>query len=266
VTAIRRSLDPRLLEANRAGALNGHVPVTAINSLILLLYAQLTGATHVVFANERSADEATLEAGGHAVNHQFSKTLGCERLIRAAIAEAGVGVDYFSALRPFSELWVARRLAASPEALASFRSCNRNFVQSEAAAPERPWCGACAKCAFTALIAAPFMARAASRALFGADILNSPEAVAHLAATAGLGDVRPWDCVGTALETAAAIHRLGEDPDWAGARTVVELGPRLAAAHGALALEAAWRDAFRCEAASFLPPAFARFCDDDAGA
>lgn len=264
VTFIRRTLDPRLLAANDKGALNGHVPITAVNSLLVLLYAQLTGGAHVVFANERSADEATMEAGGHAVNHQYSKSFACERLIRDAAAEAGAGADYFSVLRPFSELWVAQRLAGLPEALRLFRSCNRNFVQAAAQAPACAWCGECAKCAFTALITAPFLSRAASRAVFGADILDTPAAVAHLAATAGLADARPWDCVGASDETGAAIHRLAAMPDWADALAVRTLAPQVVAARGAAALEQTWRDAFRCAGTGFLPRELSRLCDDAA--
>jgi hypothetical protein len=262
LTIIERRLDPALIAANRAGALNGHIPVTAINSLALALHAHLTGAAHVVFANERSADEATLVIDGRAVNHQYSKTLAAERLMREAIAETGSGVDYFSVLRPVSELWVARRLADLPRALSQFRSCNRNFVQAEADAPARPWCGQCAKCAFTALITALFLPRARSVALFGADVLDSAAAVDHLAATAGLGDVRPWDCVGGAGETAAALHRLAASPEWAGARAVEALAPQVEAAYGAERLAAIWEAAFRCEGERFLPADLVGLCDD----
>jgi hypothetical protein len=262
VTIVRRALDPRLIEANNAGALNGHVPITAVNALLVLLHAELTGGAHVVFANERSADEATMNVDGHAVNHQWSKSFAAERLLRAAAEEAGAGAEFFSVLRPFSELWVARRLARLPEALKSFRSCNRNWAQDTA--PARAWCGECAKCAFTALITAPFMSRTQSRAVYGGDILDGAAAVEHLAATAGLDDARPWDCVGGAEETAAALHRLAGAPDWADARAVATLAPKVVAARGAEALERAWAEAFSCAGTGFLPDPLLRLCDDDA--
>lgn len=264
LTIIRRGLDPKLIEANKQGALNGHVPVTAINSLILTLYAHLTGAPRVVFANERSAEEATTEVGGFAVNHQFSKSYQAEKLMRAALAEAHVAVDYFSVLRPFSELWIARRLCAMPDALRLFRSCNRNFVQADGDAPPRAWCGECAKCAFTALITAPFLSRAESESVFGSDILDTTAAADHVAATLGLGHVRPWDCVGGVLETAATLHRLADMPRWADARVVRTLEPATAARFGARELEQAWTDAFRGSDEHFLPADLQWLCDDDA--
>lgn len=266
LTIIRRGLDPKLIEANKQGALNGHVPVTAINSLILVLYAHLIGAPRVVFANERSAEEATTEVGGLAVNHQFSKSFQAEKLLRAALAEARVPVDYFSVLRPFSELWIARRLCSMPDALRLFRSCNRNFVQADAQAPARAWCGQCAKCAFTALITAPFLSRGESETVFGSDILNSVAATDHIASTLGLGHVRPWDCVGGVLETAATLHHLASLPRWADARAVKTLAPATAVRFGARELEQAWRDAFRCEGEHFLPKDLQWLCDDDAAA
>ena len=52
---ITRQLASQLFEYNRQGAYNGHIPVTAINSAILVLAALLHGCDQVVFSNERSA-------------------------------------------------------------------------------------------------------------------------------------------------------------------------------------------------------------------
>ncbi len=199
VTFIDRKLDPRLLAANKAGALNGHIPVTALNSLILILHASFTDADWVVFANERSADESTMTIDGHGVNHQFSKTFHAEQLIRDAVRAASpAGPDYFSVLRPVSELWIARELARLPRPLERFRSCNRNFVFSDSpkALASGRWCGECAKCVFTALIMAPFLARKQSIALFGSDVLDNRANLPRAEELAGFTDAKPWECVG----------------------------------------------------------------------
>ncbi|MTA93644.1 MAG: hypothetical protein F2545_04700, partial [Actinobacteria bacterium] len=52
---VTRHIDAQLLALNTQGALNGHVPVTAINSLISLLAADVHGCGHVVMANEKSS-------------------------------------------------------------------------------------------------------------------------------------------------------------------------------------------------------------------
>lgn len=50
---IGRTLAPELFELNRQGAWNGHIPVTAVNSMIMVLAALLQGVDQVVFSNER---------------------------------------------------------------------------------------------------------------------------------------------------------------------------------------------------------------------
>ena len=83
---------------NRAGAWNGHVPVTAINSAILLCASILYGFRYIVFSNERSADEATLVTDdGSEVNHQYSKSSDFEAGFRAVIAsQVSPDIEYFS--------------------------------------------------------------------------------------------------------------------------------------------------------------------------
>jgi hypothetical protein len=257
VTFIARKLDPRLLAANKAGALNGHIPVTAIHSLILVLYASLTGADWVVLANEKSADEATLQIDGHDVNHQFSKTFRAEGLIRGAVkALLPDGPDYFSVLRPVSELWIARELADLPEALTKFRSCNRNFVfsdQSRQLSGAR-WCGVCAKCVFTAIITAPFLARAQAKELFGADVLDNPDNLALGEELAGFTDAKPWECVGTISEVSAALAHLGADPEWREAHLVEALSMRVRERDGSAALARRFSASLTERGDSFLPP------------
>jgi hypothetical protein len=114
------------------------------------------------------------------------------------------------------------------------------------------------------LITAPFLARAESIAVFGSDILDSEPAVGHIADTLGLGHVRPWDCVGGVLETAAALHHLTGLTRWADARVVKKLAPATAVRFGAPLLEQAWTDSFRCAGEHFLPADLRWLCDDEA--
>ena len=257
VTFLGRKLDANLLAANKAGALNGHIPVTAIVSLILTFYASLTGADWVVFANEHSADEATLQVNGHAVNHQFSKTFGAEKLLRDAITSVlPAGPDYFSALRPAEELWIARELSRLPQALARFRSCNRNFViaNQERALASGRWCGKCAKCVFTAIVTAPFLTRARSKEILGADVLNDPENRGFAEELAGFASAKPWECVGTIGEVSAAFSKLLDNPDWADALLVREIGARVRERASPAALDAMFAHGLAASGESFLPP------------
>ena len=76
---IGRALAPQLFDYNREGAWNGHIPVTAINSAIMVFAALLHGVDQVVFSNERSASYGSLIEGTGEVNHQWSKGWACER-------------------------------------------------------------------------------------------------------------------------------------------------------------------------------------------
>ena len=151
---MKRRIDPRLFHANAAGALNGHVPITAINSCILTMCAFLQGCSWVVFANEFGSDEETMEYNGHPVNHQYSKSADWEKWYRSVMAEIfSPGFEYFSILRPVSELWIANELSKDRQALSLFRSCNKNFAIEKKCSADR-WCTKCPKCAFTFLMLA----------------------------------------------------------------------------------------------------------------
>jgi len=222
LSLIRRTIDPRLIALARAGkGLNGHIPITAINSVLLMLHAHGRGASEVVFANERAASAPTLElADGTPVNHQHSKSLGYERRLREAFGRVpGLGIDYYSVLRPASELWTIRHLVRHcPDALDVFASCNRNFVFGgpDALAEDRNWCCACAKCVYTAVLLASVLAPGEVERVMGEAVLARAENEAFLRELAGISPVKPWECVGEIEEVAAALDRILRDPDWAG--------------------------------------------------
>ena len=176
----RRQIDPKLRMLNETGALNGHIPVTAITSAISVLTAYLTGHTDVLMGNERSASEPTRWVGSHAVNHQYSKSFEFETSFAAAVNRLSSGkVRYFSVLRPFSELAIARGLVQDRKMAERFLSCNHAFTiwrdteQSRTAS----WCRNCPKCRFTALILAPFATPELLTATMGSNIFDDPEQV-----------------------------------------------------------------------------------------
>jgi len=231
ITLIQRRIDPRLIEISKSGeALNGHIPITAINSALLGIYAAATGGDWVVFANERAASEPTLEANGHPVNHQFSKSLAFEDALRAAFNAAGSGFEYFSVLRPVTEIWTAHYLATRAVfALEIFASCNRNFVFAgpNALEPGRRWCGRCAKCVYTAVLLAPFLPVARHAEIFQSAPLHDGENLDFLREIAGLTGAKPWECVGEMREVAAALGHLGTAPGWRDAPLIQAVQPLL---------------------------------------
>jgi hypothetical protein len=71
LVAVERRLDPMLLELNARGAINGHVPITAIVTSAAALAAAVLGRGTVLVSNEASADAPTRTVDGWRINHQF---------------------------------------------------------------------------------------------------------------------------------------------------------------------------------------------------
>jgi hypothetical protein len=98
---VRRTIDPRLLELNAAGYLNGHTPFSALLAFLGVTVAALLGHRRVIVSNERSAEEATVEYLGEQINHQYSKTFAFETAFRDYARQYLTSdIEYFSLLRP----------------------------------------------------------------------------------------------------------------------------------------------------------------------
>jgi hypothetical protein len=211
---IGRQLAPELFEFNRQGAWNGHIPVTVLNSAIMVFAAVLLGVDQVVFSNERSASYGSMIEGTGEVNHQWSKGWACEKAFAAHVRrEIAADLDYYSLLRPLSELAVARQFAKSDRYDAWFSSCNRNFhLLGER--PANRWCGVCPKCHFVFLALAPFMPKPRLVGIFGRNLLDDPAQTAGYDALLEFQDHKPFECVGEGRESRAAMASLATRPEW----------------------------------------------------
>jgi hypothetical protein len=243
---VTRTLDPEMLRLSREpGYLNGHVPSTAINSMVAALAALLFSYSRIVLSNERSASEGNAVHDGREVNHQYSKSLDFERRIADVLAEAtGGALGYFSLLRPYSEARIAKLFARESRFDHVFSSCNRNFRLSGHEGPL--WCGECPKCHFTFLILAPVMDKNRLLGIFGQNLLDKPENEHAYRELTGLAGQKPWECVGEIEEAAACLYALTGRPEWDGAAIVAGLRddllkhygrPRLVAALGDLMID-----------------------------
>ncbi len=229
VVRAERRLDPKILRSAALGYRNGHVPVTAMISAIAVMAALLDGRDAVVMSNENSASSGNVVHHGRMVNHQWSKTLAFEDLMRAALDEVlPIPVAYFSWLRPFSELWVAQRFADLPQYHHVFRSCNRAFHIDRAARLDH-WCGQCDKCCFVDLVLSPFMSAASLRAVFdGHEPLENPGLLESFRTLAGLsGEIKPFECVGDIHECVTAALSAATRPDRPGNMTLTALAAEL---------------------------------------
>ncbi len=208
----RRRLDPELFRLNAEGAPNGHVPVTAVNSVIAVLTALALGYDTVAFSNEASSSYGNVVWHGRTVNHQWSKGLEFERLLRASLP-AGAPT-YVSLLRPLTELRIARRFASYRRYHQVFTSCNRAFKLQES--ERTSWCADCPKCRFVFLCLAPFMPSSELLAVFGGrDMFADPKQTEGFLELLGAdGLLKPFECVGEPDECRVALSLLKEHPDW----------------------------------------------------
>jgi UDP-N-acetyl-alpha-D-muramoyl-L-alanyl-L-glutamate epimerase len=250
--AARRQLDPRLFELNKAGALNGHIPVTAINSLIAIATATWHGLGPVVMSNERSASDPNLIWNGHEVNHQWSKGVEAEGLLRTAVtAYAGLIEPYFSFLRSLSELHIAQLFARHTAYDDVVTSCNKAFKLHD---PTVRWCGDCPKCRFVFLAMAPAMERDRLTHIFGHDLFADTAQVPGFLELLGIDAHKPFECVGEVEESLVALAMLDDD------------APVLVALRDAVPAEA-WAAASRDDVLTpggptHVPPAYAKVLHD----
>ncbi len=202
---VARRLDPKVIEMNEAGALNGHVPVNAYLAFAGTLVAALFGRPAVIASNEASASRGNATWHGLDVNHQWSKSLEFERMFQGWLRRnLEPPPAYFSLLRPLTELRIVKAFATHAKYFDAVTSCNANFRQSGPAAPR--FCLACPKCVFVSLMARPWLDDAAYRALLGGDALADPANLTVVEELLGVRGTKPFECVGTPEETAAALH------------------------------------------------------------
>ena len=199
VLVIRRTIDPTLLDLNAKGYLNGHTPFSAMLAFYTRLASALSGVPNVALSNENSANESTVL--GTNVNHQYSKSLEFEDDFRLYNSEFGVRsseYNYFSFLRPLSELQIAMLFSRFTEYHDVFRSCNVGSKQDI-------WCGHCAKCLFAYIILSPFIEPVRLNRIFGKAMLDDLTLKHEFEQLIGEAETKPFECVGTVGEVRQAL-------------------------------------------------------------
>ena len=180
------------------------------------LASTLSGVPNVALSNESSANESTVRSTS--VNHQYSKSLEFEDDFRQYCANASMrrcgSIDvtaantathphvntfnYFSFLRPLSELQIAMLFSRFEAYHEVFRSCNVGSKQDV-------WCGHCAKCLFAYVILSPFIAPQRLNDIFGKSMLDDVSMEYELRQLLGLEETKPFECVGTVGEVHQAL-------------------------------------------------------------
>lgn len=204
---VNRTWDRQLITLNNEGAMNGHVPISAIFACAGIVATILSGNRDVIVSNEQSANEPTLTYQGVEINHQYSKSQEFEQDFQSILRHNfGETVRYYSFLRPLSELKITELFAMHgfEKYKDVFSSCNRAFIHTSEGLS---WCGKCPKCAFVFIALTPFINRADIETLFGGKNLLLDVSLEPLyRQLLGIEGDKPLECVGEVKESRAAMR------------------------------------------------------------
>jgi hypothetical protein len=154
------------------------------------------GYRGLVVAHEASANTGNLEWNGEVVNHQWGKGWEAEQLLDGYVRRALVAdLRYFSVLQPVHDEVIFELLARDAELAARTHSCNLR----------KPWCGACAKCAYVWLQFAAHLPAEVVHATFGGDLGERADNERWFREMLGLAEHTPFECVGSAPEARLAL-------------------------------------------------------------
>lgn len=199
-TLVERHMNERLISLNKEGALNGHTPFSIVVALLGVFTASLRNKKYFIVANESSAEEPTVP--GTDINHQYSKSLHFEKRFQSYCMMLWPdGPQYFSILRPLSEIGISILLKKFENAMPFVSSCN---IKEKTGA----WCGTCAKCLFAFILFAAAWDVPFAEKMFGINMLHNAELLTMLEELTGNAETRPFECVGTTQEALALIAEI----------------------------------------------------------
>lgn len=202
IIEVNRILDKKIIELNNKGYLNGHTPFSAMVAFLSYTVAFINGTQYIALSNENSANESNVK--GEKINHQYSKSLEFEddfRFYCKKYLKAG-NIEYFSFLRPISELQIAKLFSKFPKYYEKFKSCNVGSKNSK-----WNWCGKCPKCLFVYIILSPFIEKNKMIEIFGNDLLDRKEFENTFLELCGFSEIKPFECVGTYSEVRYAVNK-----------------------------------------------------------
>jgi len=204
-----RKIDPKLLELNRKGFLNGHTPFSAYLAFLTTLIATISDKKYVVLSNERSSNEGSLNYLGKEINHQYSKSFDFEKKFRKYSKKHLVkNVEYFSFLRPLYEIQITKLFSKHKKYFKDFLSCNEAYKTKSCTIKKTgKWCNKCPKCLFVFICLYPFIEEKEIIKIFGKNLLKEKSSLLLIKELIGVGlHLKPFECVGTREESLIATY------------------------------------------------------------
>lgn len=204
---IERKIDKRLLALNQQGFFNGHTPFSALLAFLSITAAALFDCQYIPISQERSSNEGNLKYLGKIINHQYSKSFKFENQVRAYCKKyLAENIEYFSFLRPFYELQIAKIFAKYPKYFPYFVSCNNSFTFVGRKTNSNKWCCACPKCLFTFAAIYPFIGKEGATAVFEKNLFEEKGLLPIMLKLLGEREYKPFECVGTFSEARVAFY------------------------------------------------------------
>ncbi len=203
----KRKIDPKLLElAKQNNVYNGHIPISVYYAFLLILMAALFDYRYVIVSNEKSANYGNVEYLMTIINHQWSKSEEFEKLFQNYVARfITKDIQYFSLLRPLSEIKIVELFTKHKKYFPVYSSCNMNFKMQQNVTSR--WCGKCAKCAFVFALLSAFISKQELVGIFGKNLFQDQALIFIFEELLGIKNFKPFECVGTSDEIKLAMYR-----------------------------------------------------------
>lgn len=197
ITEFNVTLDKLMLDLNKQGFYNGHIPFSSCLAFASIIMAYLNNKKYVVLSNEASANETNIK--GTEINHQYSKSFLFEKDFRNYVKNFITDkIEYFSLLRCWNEYEIVTEFLKYPKYLDVFRSCNRGTKTNS-------WCGACSKCLYVYIMLYPRVSKEKLIKIFKSDMLDNMEFLDIFKGLVKSDENKPFECVGTKEEINYAL-------------------------------------------------------------
>ncbi len=199
IVIFTNNMDTLMLDLNKQGYLNGHIPISACISMASLIMAYLNNKKYIPLSNEASANEGNFV--GLSVNHQYSKSFEYEADFRNyAKKYLNPYISYFSFLRGWNESEIIDEFLRHKEYLSVFRSCNRGTRENK-------WCNHCSKCLYVYIMLYPYLTKEELSKVFDHDLLDDKDLEEDFIGLIDESKLKPFECVGTRLEINYALQK-----------------------------------------------------------
>ena len=201
-----RLFDKNIIELNNRGFLNGHTPISSCIAFIAYISAYLNGIKYIVLSNESSSNEASVK--GTNINHQYSKSFEFEQDFRWYVKNYLTDkIEYFSLLRPLSEIEIMKIFTKYPKYFKHFISCNNGGKRKNIGVTDG-WCLSCPKCLFIYIIMSYFVDEKTMIDVFGENMLDDENMLQYFLELLGKTENKPFECVGTIEEVSYVVNNL----------------------------------------------------------